>query len=303
MIENQEKSGETESKKGNWHDRYYKILFIVPALLLVFSLIYLFTFYQKTGDILNRDISLKGGTSITVFSQTNINELKSFLEGRFEDYNVREISDLRTRKQEAFIVEVAAETLEVKKALEGYLGFNLTTENSSIEFTGSSLSQNFYKQLRTAIIIAFLLMSIVVFLIFRTFVPSLAVILSAFSDIVMTLALVNLLGMKISAAGIVAFLMLIGYSVDSDILLTTKILKRREGSLNERIFSAFKTGLTMTLTSLAAIIISLLIVISLSSTLTQIFTILTIGLSFDLINTWLANLGILKFYAEKRGIE
>ena len=44
-------------------------------------------------------------------------------------------------------------------------------------------------------------------------VPSIAVILAAFSDILITLAVVNLLGIKISTAGIAAFLMLIGYSI------------------------------------------------------------------------------------------
>ncbi len=289
-------------KKKNWHDKYYKLLLFIPALLLLTSLIYLFSFYQKTGDIINRDISLKGGTSITVFAQTDLNELKIFLEKTFTDFSVREISDLRTGNQEAFIIEVSEEPEKVKSELESYLGFDLTDENSSIEFTGSSLSQGFYRQLRTAIIIAFILMSLVVFIIFRTFVPSFAVILSAFADIVMSLALVNLLGMKVSAAGIVAFLMLIGYSVDSDILLTTRILKRREASLNTRILLAFKTGLTMTLTSLAAVSVSLLIVFTLSKTLTQIFSILIIGLSFDLINTWITNLGILKWYAENKGL-
>ena len=42
--------------------------------------------------------------------------------------------------------------------------------------------------------------------------------------------------------GIAAFLLLIGYSIDSDILLTTKVLKRRMGTLFERVKSAMKTG-------------------------------------------------------------
>ncbi len=286
----------------NWHDKSYKILMIVPALLLILSLTYVFSFYRDTGELIKRDISLRGGTTITVFNQTNLQELKDFLSNHFEDFSVREISDLRTRQQQAFIVEVAEEPEIIKGNLENYLGYGLTQENSSVEFTGSSIGEGFYRQLRIAIIIAFILMSIVVFIIFRTFIPSLAVVLSAFSDIVMALALVNFLEIKVSSAGIVAFLMLIGYSVDSDILLTTKILKRREGSLNERIFSAFKTGITMTLTSLTAVIISLLIISSLSNALAQLFTILAIGLSFDLMNTWFVNLGILKWYAEKKGI-
>ena len=139
-------------------------------------------------------------------------------------------------------------------------------------------------------------MALVVFLIFRTFVPSTAVIISAFADIVMTLALVNLIGMKMSSAGIVAFLMLIGYSVDTDILLTTRLLKRSEGSLNKRAFSAFKTGMTMTLTSLLAIIFAFFIAKSFSVVLTQIFSILIIGLGFDILNTWITNVSILKWY-------
>ncbi|MBS3076404.1 preprotein translocase subunit SecF, partial [Candidatus Pacearchaeota archaeon] len=138
-------------------------------------------------------------------------------------------------------------------------------------------------------------MGIVVFIMFRSFVPSAAVILSAFADILMTLTLVNLLGIKMSSAGIVAFLMLIGYSVDTDILLTTRVLKRNEGSLNERIYNSFKTGTTMTLTSLLAITFALIVVKSFSLILAQIFTILVIGLVFDIFNTWITNVSILKW--------
>ena len=116
----------------------------------------------------------------------------------------------------------------------------------------------------------------------------------------MTLALVDLLGIKMSGAGIVAFLMLIGYSVDTDILLTTRILKRGDYPLNTRIFKAFKTGITMTLTSLLAISFALIVVKSFSNILTQIFTILIIGLSFDILNTWITNVSILKWYVEKK---
>jgi len=103
-----------------------------------------------------------------------------------------------------------------------------------------------------------------------------------------------------STAGIVAFLMLIGYSVDTDILLTTRILKRTDGNLNKRLFGAMKTGMTMTLTSFFAIGIALIFVSSFSITLTQIFAILVIGLAFDLLNTWITNVSILKWYVEAK---
>jgi len=286
------------------YNKHYKKLFIITILLLVVSLGYIFYFYNQYGDIMYKDVTLSGGTSITVHDQTtDINNLKQTLIQNFSDLNVRKISELTTGKQLAFVIETSADADETKTALEQYLGYSLNEENSSIEFTGSSLGANFYAQLRLAIILAFALMAIVVFIIFRTFIPSFAVILSAFADITMTLAFVNLLGMRLSTAGIVAFLMLIGYSVDTDILLTTRMIKHKEGALNSRMFGAFKTGITMTLTSLAAVFVAYLIVSRFSPILTQIFFILCIGLLFDLLNTWITNASILKLYCEKKNIE
>ncbi|MFH1307805.1 MAG: hypothetical protein ABIH72_03050 [archaeon] len=290
----------TEETKKNWHDKHYKKLLILPAAVLIIALIYLFVFYQANGDIMKKDISLTGGTSITVQSETDILQLKADLSSQLPGLTVREISDLRTGKQLAFIVETSLDSAQSKSILEEYLGFELTEENSSTEFTGSTLSSSFYKQLRLAIIVSFILMSFVVFIIFRTFIPSIAVIFAAFSDIVISLAIVNLMGVNISSAGIVAFLMLIGYSVDSDILLTTRAIRSRDSTLNSRLLSAFKTGLTMTLTSLAAVLVSLFIVSQLSETLTQIFMIISIGLIIDIFVTYLGNLGIIKWYAEKK---
>ena len=53
-----------------------------------------------------------------------------------------------------------------KTALEDFLGYELTSENSSIETTSASLSSDFYKQLIIAVLIAFFWMAAVVFTIF-----------------------------------------------------------------------------------------------------------------------------------------
>ena len=294
MEENQEKP------KKNWHDKYYKLMLIIPIILILFSLVYMFSFYSQHHDIIYKDISLTGGTSVTLTQKLDPKQLEKQLSGKLDEINVREVYDLVTGEQKAVIIETKSDGPTTKKVLENYLKYNLTNENSSFEFTGSTLSENFYRQLLISILIAFLFMAIVVFIIFKTLVPSSAVVLSAFADILMALVFVDILGIKMSSAGIVAFLMLIGYSVDTDIMLTTRILKRSEGSLNKRIFGAFKTGLTMTLTSLFAMLAALIVVRSFSVVLTQIFTILVIGLTFDLLNTWITNVSILKLYAEKK---
>ncbi len=146
-------------------------------------------------------------------------------------------------------------------------------------------------------------MSITVFIIFRTFVPSIAVIFAAFGDIIMPLALIDFLGIRLSAAGIAAFLMLIGYSVDTDILLTTRALRTKGGNINQRIYRAFITGTFMTITALAAVLPAFFIVSGLPDSFRQIFLILALGLTADLINTWLTNASIIKWYCDRKGIE
>lgn len=289
-----------QSEKRHWHDKHYKTLLLIPLALLVFSIVYLGVFYSNNGDFINKDISLTGGTSATIYVQIEKTQLEQGISGQLDETNIREVYDLVTKEQKALIIETKSDAETTKQVLEDYLGYELDDENSSFEFTGSALSEGFYKQLLIAILVAFIFMALVVFVIFRTFVPSMAVIISAFADILMTLVLVDILGIKMSSAGIVAFLMLIGYSVDTDILLTTRILKRKDGSVNSRIHGAFKTGIKMTLTSLLAMSIALIVATTFSSVLTQIFTILVIGLGFDLLNTWVTNVSILKWYVSKK---
>jgi preprotein translocase subunit SecF len=290
-------------KYSKLYNKYYKVLLIIPVVILIISLVYLFYFYSKTGDIMLKDSSLTGGTSITLNGDFSNLNLESQLKSRFSDISTRKLTDIRSGKIIAITIESSANPDELKKELENILGYELDEENSSIEFTGPALSNSFYRQLIFALIVAFILMSLVVFYLFKTFTPSIAVIFAAFSDIVMPLALINFLGIKLSAAGISAFLMLIGYSVDTDILLTSRVLKKHEGSVNNRIFGALKTGFLMNITALAAVLPAMFIITGLPDSFRQIFLILSLGLIADVVNTWFTNASIIKWYTLRRKIE
>ena len=199
---------------------------------------------------------------------------------------------------ESDILDIQPEQLEsILGIISQKLGKELTNNDYSLETMGSSLGRSFFIQTMQALVLAFIFMGLVVFFYFRTFVPSMAVILSAVSDILVTVAIINLLGIKMGTASIAALLMLIGYSIDTDIMLTTKVLKRKI-PLNKAVSSAFKTGMTMTLTTIAAIIVAL--IFTQSEIIKQIMTILLIGLAIDIINTWMQNSGLLLWYVEKK---
>ncbi len=347
MEENETKQKRKFTERfGNFHNKHYKTLLIIPAIILLVFAIYIGVFYAHNGDFIHRDISLTGGTSVTLYNTTDSAAMTAALSPKLEGLTIRTVYDLVTHEQKGIILETESDANTTRTVLENYLGYNLTIANSSFQFSGSSLSQSFFSQLLFAIVTAFLFMGSVVFLIFGKkwktkllvsvislipafaffafgssinfaiilsllalavnlvfyffySIPSAAVVLSAFADIFMTLAVFDIFGMQMSTAGIVAFLMLIGYSVDTDILLTNRALRRHEHSLNERIYSAFKTGMTMTLTSLIAIAAALVLTYSFSTVLASIFTILVIGLLFDMFNTWITNASIIKWYAIK----
>ncbi len=274
-----------------------KSVIIIPMIILLFSVGFLVYGYMQTGEWFQRSIELKGGTLITVNSPSgfDIGDVKESLEGMFGTTVVRE---LRSFSGYAMTIEVSSDVNpdSVMETL-GSLGVDVT--DSSVETIGPSLGEAFWFQAQIGIIIAFVLMGVIVFVIFRTPVPSAAVMMAAVSDIIITLAMMQVFGIELSLASFAALLMLIGYSIDTDILLTTRIL-RTEGELDGKIRSAFKTGITMTGTTLG-VLVAILITTS-STVLFGIASVLAIGLAIDIVNTWLQNATILRWHAERRGL-
>jgi preprotein translocase subunit SecF len=138
----------------------------------------------------------------------------------------------------------------------------------------------------------------VVFIIFRSFIPAVAVILAAITDIIVSMFVVSSMGITLSLPTLAAFLMLIGYSVDTDIVLTTEVMRSGGRDVSKSIRIAMKTGITMTLCALAALFA--MYFVSGSHVLQQMATVLIIGLIFDLPATWLTNTGLLRWQAERK---
>jgi len=283
------------------YDVHYRKLMVFSFLLLFACIGILAVQTIRTGELFAKGVSLKGGITMTVPIDHHIdtNVLQEQLSKRFpqSDLDVREIS--RGGVAASIIIEASDITgADLEPALPE-LGIPIESGQYTLQSQGSALGSGFFQQTIKAVIFAFISMAIVVFITFRTPVPSSFVILAAISDIVSTLAVIDLLGVKLSTAGIAAFLMLIGYSVDTDILLTTKVLKRKNegGTIFERTLNATRTGIFMTLTALAASTIGL--IFSQSDTIRQIMLVTLIGLIFDMIYTWFQNAGILRIYMEK----
>lgn len=282
------------------YEKQEKKLIVIPILMIIAALIVVGSQYSKTGDIFYKDVTLSGGITATVYTSIDVNTVEQTIkETTNKEVLVRKLAEFGTDQQKGVVVESSEITREeLESIFQDKLKIELTNENYSVEQTGATLGQSFYRQMMIALLVGFLMMSIVVVIIFRSIVPSAAVILSAFADMLCTVAVVDLIGMRMSTAGIAGVLLLIGYSVDTDILLTTRMYKRKEGTIMERIFSSAATGLTMTAAGLASLSIGYFI--TTSYVIKEMFFVLIIGLLIDVIMTYLLNARIMLWYTEKK---
>jgi preprotein translocase subunit SecF len=268
------------------YDRYSnRQLAAVPLAVLALALLVLAGWYLTTGAPVTPGIEFTGGTEIQIETDASQSEVRSALE--FEIDSVQPIAG----SNEYIVTTQATDADAIRSGVQS-AGYEIV----SVQSRSASFGADAQRLALIGVAVAFVGMSLLIFALFRSFVPSIAVVVSAFSDIVIPLALMNVFGIKLSLGAVAALLMLIGYSVDSDILLNNHILRRR-GSFYESTYRAMQTGVTMTVTSISAMtvmwIVSSLFGIPL---LPDLAIVLVFGLVADLMNTYMMNLSLLRWY-------
>jgi len=264
----------------------YKKMIMYPLIIFVAALLIIAVKPPTLG------IDLAGGVVVTA---QGINDSPENIEKYVQDktgISVRAegFSSISGEKGVNIYAPVGSSPEEIIKVLEEKYP-KARYAQSEVQPTFGKLAQ---RQGIKAIGYAFLGMAVVVFLFFRILIPSGTIIFSAISDMMIALSLMSLTGIELSQATIAALLMLIGYSVDSNILLTTKMLKRKEKDIEKAYFSAVSTGFTMSTTTLGALFA--LWAISTAQVIDQIASVLMFGLLADFMNTWVLNAGVLKWY-------
>ena len=259
----------------------------LPLVLLLLAGILLGYTTLTTGLPLTPGIDFAGGTAVTVFTSDG----REAIEATFSGYPLLSVGEgIGDGKYLQFGPMDDAQY----QNLVGLI--NEKYPDAKVDQIGETFGKTLQGQAFLALLFSFIGMSVVVLIAFRNVVPAGAVVLSAFADIAITAGIMQIIGIPLSLGTTAALLMLIGYSVDSDILLTTRLLKRK-GKLDEKLSGAFRTGIIMTTTTLAAI--AAMWVVSTAGQIqiiSEIASVLIIGLFVDMMNTWMLNAGILKGY-------
>ena len=272
-------------------ESYKKVIF-VPIIITIIALA-LIAFVG-----VDQGIELKGGSTAEVQLTSNISP--SALQSQLSDS--LNTSDISVYSNGADSKKV---TVDISNGINDTAFTSALGDNgkvASFNAIGPVLSQEAMGQVYWALLFAFIFMAITVFIVFREPVPSVAVILAALCDIVIAIGGMALFKIPLSIASVGALLMLIGYSVDTDILLTTRLLKRHDGTVVKRASDAMETGLTMSLSAISAMVVLYIVTAFLipeASTLTSISSVLILGLCADILTTWCMNLTILRVYLER----
>lgn len=269
-------------------------IMLVPIAVVILALISLGVTYVSTGSPVKLGIEFTGGTLITV---PGIGSEES-VAAEFADYPVQDVRDIGNRYMLQFGPMSDMEYSQLVKLA------NDRFESPDIRHMGPIYSKELQSQVARYLPLSFIFMAIVVFVVFRQFVVSALVVLCALADILIAAASMNLTGVELSLGTVAALLMLIGYSVDTDILLSMRVLKRK-GDVDEKIIGAMQTGLTMAGTTIAAVI-ALIIISNFLYLIVPSFTrmdiiadmtmVLIFGLAADVFNTWVTNAQGLRWY-------
>ncbi|MDD1664627.1 MAG: protein translocase subunit SecF [Methanomicrobiales archaeon] len=275
-------------------NRYTNVRMVaIPVVIFLLSLLIIGMTIASTGLPVKPGIDFTGGTAVTLATNDSEAALQSFFAG----FPLEPITrDVTSRLYLLKFTKMSADQNQqlVDKITARY-------PDASVDYIDETFGRTLQGQALIALLFSFLGMAVVVFIAFRTFIPSIAVVSCAFVNMVGTAAGMTLLGIPLTLPTTAALLMLIGYSVDSDILLTMRVLKR-QGKLEEKLAGAFRTGIIMTTTTLAAVL-SLWIVSGLGQIeiIRDMAAVLLVGLVLDIINTWITNATLLKWYAERKG--
>jgi preprotein translocase subunit SecF len=283
-----------EVPEVDYTDYSNRQLAAVPLAFLVLALAIIGGWFVATGAPANPGLEFTGGVELRVADDTN-GDVEQRVRAAFD----REPDSVQTIPGDDVVVVTFRAADDDPEGLANDLQeqadeAGLTT--TAVDQVSPSFASDTARTAVFGVALAFLGMSVLVFALFRTFVPSLAVVASAFSDLVIPVATMNLLGIQMTLGTIAALLMIIGYSVDSDILLNDSVL-RRTGGFYESVSRAMRTGVTMTLTSIAAMVVMAVVASVFGlGLLRDIGIILSVGLCADLMNTYLMNVSLLRWY-------
>ncbi len=202
-------------------------------------------------------------------------------------------------EQKAFASAYSKVYADYQESVSVPIEKHVAYESISIQTVSPLLSTHFIGKAFEVGVFSALLSIVFVLAFFRTIIPSIAVIMGALCDVLIAMGAMAIFAIPLSLPSFAALLMLIGFSLDTDILLTMRMLKRK-GNARDKAHQAMKTGLTMSVTAMIAFGgLFLLALLTHIPTYYQISAVALAGLVGDIFATWGINAVLLLWHVER----
>ncbi|MGV8085301.1 MAG: hypothetical protein ACP5N9_03570 [Candidatus Bilamarchaeum sp.] len=263
----------------------------------------------KFNNLLPEVTSLELTASQSTEKLTAYNQKKAELEGiademfsltstmRRNSLNITTLNQLQKKFGEAYSLVYGEYRDGISKNINKFVRY----DSISIQSVSPVLSTKFIEKALNVVIFSAVLSVALVFMFFRKIVPSLAVLTGSLADVLIAMGGMVLLHIPLTLNSFAALLMLIGFSLDTDILLTTRLVKRK-GDPRQNAFDAMKTGMTMSIMAMVAFgTLFALSLVTHISTYYEIAAVALIGLFGDIFATWGINAVMVLNHVEKKG--
>ncbi len=156
-----------------------KQLVMIPLAILAVSLVLLALNMVASGMPVTPGIDFSGGTAVTIVTP----DTKEQLQSTFAGYPLVDISE---GVNNGYFLKFGAMNDVEFRSLTTLIAEKFP--DAKVDQIGETFGKTLQSQAVLALVFSFIGMAVVIFLAFRTFVPAVAVVLSAFADMAMTAA-------------------------------------------------------------------------------------------------------------------
>ncbi|WP_432533591.1 protein translocase subunit SecF [Kineococcus arenarius] len=203
-----------------------KLWFLIALVCVALSAVLL----VKPG--LNFGIEFEGGSQFRVTGSTDQQAAREAVE-TVRPGTVPEVTQVGGNGVRVQTETVStAELDEIRQALAS--GLDVPLEDVTSSTVGPSWGQDVTNQALLALVIFFVLVSVIMALYFRTWTMALASMVALVHDLVITAGVYALIGFEVTPATVIGFLTILGYSLYDTVVVFDKVRENTSASLARR---------------------------------------------------------------------
>jgi len=276
-------------------NNYKKFLMISMVIFVIFVGIILFNYF-KYEYIINKSITISGGYVTLINNNYHItnpeiqNTLNQMNITDYVLYNTPNIIYIESGEQ-------INETLLINLFNQDY-NIKLLPTDISIQQYSSLVGNLIFNQFLFFVILAMILAAFIIFISFRASKITLNIISTILFDVVGLLSILSITKYPIGANGFIGMLMILGFAIDNNVVLSTNIVKEKEKPFIERVRMSFRVGMLMEIIALYTLLLLYFIVPEPS--VDEFAFVLSVAIILDLLYYLIGNIPLYKYFEAKK---